>query len=60
MVKKKGNRTNYLVVCTAYYHPMLGKYLEVCQAAAEWILQQETIGEKMTGLVGSERKNICH
>ena len=29
-----------------YNHPILGENLEVCQAAAEWILQQETIEEK--------------
>ena len=30
----------------AYNHPILCENLEVCQAAAEWILQQETIEEK--------------
>ncbi len=30
----------------SYNHPMLGENLELCQAAAEWILQQETIEEK--------------
>lgn len=30
----------------AYTHPILGENLEVCQAAAEWIMQQKTIEEK--------------
>ncbi|MDE7309182.1 MAG: hypothetical protein K2N61_11090 [Lachnospiraceae bacterium] len=29
-----------------YNHPILGENLELCQAAAEWILKQETIQEK--------------